>query len=444
MKWQTWEVHALKYGREVEELEYSEIRDRYLTHRSVAALRNKAQTDEYEAAAPVEPDTLAEAPTDREGGLTQRDDGTQRLTCYLDPGHPTSLEGLLEAYDVDTEAWKVTRHKVNSWPLPVGDGRIETGWQVKATLEPREDVLDMRAVVQAMKEDAAEHAPDYTYPAYDVAPSPDEDLLLELDVFDHHFGMLAWGAEVGGESYDLDIATDLYMRAFDRLAGLAEAYPVSRILVPLGNDLLHYDSYVQDGNKGPSTTRGTLQDVDSRRRKLYVAVRRLQVAVLDRLRLIAPVDVVCVSGNHDEDSVFTLGDSLECWYRNDGAVEVDNEPTLRKSYRWGKNLIGFTHGHEEKHSRLPMLMATEWSEDWSETEYREWHVGHKHRTRNAIPVPLEDHEGVLVRELPSLCPPDSWHYRKGYLHRRASKAFLWHPEGGPQHEFSLNLERVRA
>jgi hypothetical protein len=218
---------------------------------------------------------------------------------------------------------------------------------------------------------------------------------------------------------------------------MAQSYDIERILLPLGQDLFHYDTYYET----PQTTKGTTLDADTRRRKLYPAVRQAMVEEIDRLRLIAPVDVVIVSGNHDVDTSFTLGDSIECWYHNDPAVEVDNGPTMRKYYRYGDNLLGFTHGSEEPFNRLPVLMATECPLDWSVTTYREWQVGHKHRTRNSVPVPLQDHEGVLVRELPSLCPPDSWHYRKGFLHQRGAKAFLWHPEGGVAVEFTLNVPR---
>ena len=68
---------------------------------------------------------------------------------------------------------------------------------------------------------------------------------------------------------------------------------------------------------------------------------------IDRLRPIAPVQVVMVTGNHDTQRLYYLGDVLEAWFRNTKDVAVDNSPRQRKYFRYHGNLIGFTHGHNE-------------------------------------------------------------------------------------------------
>jgi hypothetical protein len=74
---------------------------------------------------------------------------------------------------------------------------------------------------------------------------------------------------------------------------------------------------------------------------------------------VAPVDVLIVPGNHDRERMFYAGAALECWYHGSPNVLVDNGAQLRKYYSLGKNLIGFTHGSEEKFTMLPGIMAHE-------------------------------------------------------------------------------------
>ncbi len=95
----------------------------------------------------------------------------------------------------------------------------------------------------------------------------------------------------------------------------------------------------------------------------------------------------------------------------------------RKYFEFGKVLLGFTHG--DKGSNYPMLMATERSDAWSRTSFREIHTGHRHCDKVT-----EDH-GVKVRILPALCPPDDWHQEHGYVeNQRQAEAFIWNKDQG--------------
>ena len=89
-------------------------------------------------------------------------------------------------------------------------------------------------------------------------------------------------------------------------------------------------------------------------------------------------------------------------------------------------LIGLTHGNQEKHSSLPVIMATERPHDWAASTVREWHVGHLHKARRVDYVGLDTHDGVPVRTLRSLSAVDAWHFRKGYVGtERAAEAYLY-------------------
>jgi hypothetical protein len=59
-------------------------------------------------------------------------------------------------------------------------------------------------------------------------------------------------------------------------------------------------------------------------------------------------------------------------------ITFDCSIAHRKGFQYGKNLIGTTHGDGAKHQDLPLLMATEFPLEWSQTKHGDgskgWHV----------------------------------------------------------------------
>ena len=140
---------------------------------------------------------------------------------------------------------------------------------------------------------------------------------------------------------------------------------------------------------------------------------------------IAPVDALIVPGNHDRERMFYAGDALECWYHAHPGVLVDNRAQLRKYYLFGKNLIGFTHGSEEKFTALPGIMAMEAPELWGQTTHREWHIGDRHH-KEVLQQRVKEEQGVTIRLMRSLSPADEWHYRTGWIGaEQAAESYLW-------------------
>jgi predicted phosphodiesterase len=208
------------------------------------------------------------------------------------------------------------------------------------------------------------------------------------------------------------------------LAHKAKGFSLERILLPLGNDFYNVD------NTTGTTTKGTRQDEDGRWQKSFVRGKVMTLQAIEELSAIAPVDVVMVPGNHDTERLFYLGEVLSAYFARSKRVSVNNEPTKRKYFRYGHNLIGFTHGNEERKSNLPLIMASEMAQDWSETTYREWHTGHFHsKTENHF-QPVKERIGVRERIIPSLTPADAWHKGMGYQGLRAAEAYVWRKSGG--------------
>lgn len=342
---------------------------------------------------------------------------------------------LLRQAELDPAEWEVATVETGTWDAFSAETGVIPMSRERATFRRKApaDFGPAQVAIQAAIEDLANHSPVVRRAGVRRKATKDEPVLFEIAIMDPHIGMLAWKKETGDVDYDLNIAVNDYENTVQELVGLAESYPMDRILYVLGNDLVHIDMVV---NKVGTTTHGTPQDFDTRLPKIFTAARRAAVAGIDRAASLAPVDVLVVPGNHDETTAFRLGEVLSAWYRNDDRVNIINEPRLRHYYTYGKNIIGFAHGKEygRKRDSLPLIMATEAPEEWGAASYREIHCGHFHSVSERefmAPVGLVDeYRGVRVRVLPGLTPADAWHTEQGYHHHRAATGLVFKKEGG--------------
>lgn len=349
----------------------------------------------------------------------------------------TSLEQLLDFFEVDRTLWEVERWACNQWQQaakvgPVNDCEIVVTplYQVKATFVRRKDYQVVAADVEALIEDAASvllQSKKLPAPRRNRKKKP---FLFVPSIMDPHFGKLCWGRETGWENYDVDTASRLVLEAASDLADQASHYEIREILFPVGNDFFHVDSGKNQ------TTRGTDQDVDGRWFRAYRHGRRVIMEVITALEQIAPVKVVIVPGNHDMERALTLGDALEMAFRSQRHIEVDCEPTMRKYHAFGKVLLGLEHGLV-KRNRLQGIMQTEMREMWGQAQHCEWLLGHYHKKTEYLYKPVDEDLGVRFRHIPSLTPPDFWHANAGYVGGvRAAEGLIYHEELGYRAQFS--------
>lgn len=260
----------------------------------------------------------------------------------------------------------------------------------------------------------------------------DREYLLELAVFDLHIGKLADQMETG-EEYNTDIACQRFKDSIKELLGLVDTSKIERILLPIGNDLIHTD------NKRGTTTAGTQVDCDSRFTKMTKVTKDLLINTINELSLLAPVDVIIVTGNHDSHATYMIGEILSAFYHNSPLVKVDNSPTQRKYYTYGSVAIQLTHGNEEKHHDLGLIFATERPHIWGLSKYRYCQLGHYHKNKRTNYVSIDEYQGFQVQILPSLSGTDAWHSSKGYFSKKAAKAFLFSKQKGLVAEYTYNV-----
>lgn len=336
-----------------------------------------------------------------------------------------TLEALLKHYEADLSLWEVERWVCNKWEVGTfvenGDrveALVEPLYQVKATLKRRPHVAAIQDEIASLIEDAKKSA---RIPKREIGCviQNNSGLMLEVNIPDIHVGKLAWSRETGYKNYDTKIAVDTYVQALDILLERVKGYKFEQIVYVIGNDMLNSD------NLANQTTRGTTVDTDGRYYKTFGTVRRMVTECIEKLRLIAPVKVVAVPGNHDSLSSYHLGDSLECYFHNYIDVEIDNSPLQRKYHEFGKVFLCFQHGDKGKRTDYPLLMAAEKPEAFGRTKYREIHTGHYHQTK------VEEQHGIRVRILPALCEPDAWHSQSGFVNNlQCAEAFVWSRDEG--------------
>jgi hypothetical protein len=328
-----------------------------------------------------------------------------------------SEKAMLERFGVDTTIWRVKEMQIKTWRGLIGEGKTVLQDWAFLKLEriiSQSDHEKLEGLKAAYLDLAKKHSPKYP-----KLPKPKRgEFLLEPVFTDTHFGMHSWGLETG-QDYDLKIAAQHYRGAGEALYDKLKGYSgVDRVMMPIGNDLLHVDTLNQ------TTTRGTLQHTDSRPLKAFQVSLESVIWSIDLFMSLAPVDVVIVPGNHATLIEQIAGEYLKAWYRNNNRVTVDNSPSLRKYYTWRTGIIGLTHSDKEKKQKLPNIMNAEARPDLSKILWQEWHTGHTHTST------LDEINGVAIRTISPLVPSDSWHHSQGYVgNRRAAEGLVFSEKG---------------
>lgn len=342
-----------------------------------------------------------------------------------------TLEDITREAKIDLDVWKIDRHVINKWDVTNREGQTFQNWQVKVWLSKIRTEEESKAWENFLKviNDASPNYPKIK------RRKTGKNYLFELSLADLHVGKMGWGLE-SGDDYDTKIALGRYNQAIEDLISQVVhlADEIEEILLPIGNDLINVD------NLNNMTTNGTPQTVDSRWQQMFLKTKAVMITNIDKLSEIAPVKVIMVTGNHDQQTVFYLGEALKAWYRNSDSVTIDNSPTQRKYYLYGANMIGYTHGNEEKHIDLGLIMATERPEMWAASKFREIHLGHFHKSKETKWIDSDEHQGFKIKILPSLSSSDSWHAKKGYIAVRSAKGLLYHKADGQVGEFVFNVK----
>jgi len=223
----------------------------------------------------------------------------------------------------------------------------------------------------------------------------DSDKMLALPILDSHFGK---------EKLSLKEQTGVYRELVSDILAQIKSYGLvfDEIIYQIGQDHFHIDG----SNK--TTTSGTVVDVNDEWDNIYkVGVDNIFWTIEQFRPLTNNLYVYYVPGNHDKTLGMTAAYHFQYQYKDVPEVAVDCVNFPRKYHKFGINLIGMSHGRDEKR-RIKDLMQTDVPEMWGQSKVREWHLGDEHHEE------AEEDGGVIIRRISSFTQDDSWHTDKGY------------------------------
>ena len=257
-------------------------------------------------------------------------------------------------------------------------------------------------------------------------PAPKENLLTLIPCNDWHINLLTWKRETG-QNWDLDIAEKVIGEGIED--GINRSPSSGLAIVLGGGDITH-----SDNNENRTARSGNVLDCDGRHQLGLEVACRLKVRTIDAaLRRNDKVIVRVLPGNHDEHTAVAIAYFLAAWYRNEPRVTVDLDASLFFRHRFGRVLIGATHGHTVKQAQMPMLMAHRWAEDWGATKFRYVHTFHVHHSSKMA----TEGNGCICESHQAPIPQDAWHYGAGFLSGRSLQTITYHRDYG-------EISRVRV
>lgn len=335
---------------------------------------------------------------------------------------PMSVEEMNRLCKVDTNVWIPYIHRANIWQ---GFYKLKDGSGHKKVNMFQTKIVYKRIVAEQMHDAilkfVREHVPPLPKP--NVKPKKKVDgYMVAWGLWDAHIGSYGWNNEVGTD-WDVDMACKRIFNSVDDMIDELSVYPVEKIIMPIGNDFMHFDSVRHTTAYGEHYL-----DTDTRYAKVYLSGLKCLSYMIDRaLELCDNIELLYIPGNHDVTSSFNLTVALDQRYRFDDRVKADLAMNPRKYRLHGGTLLGFDHGAQQgaKPNQLMLAFATEAQKYWSESTYREIQIGDKHQRWEKMFEGVIPTNGVLIRRNPSLCNIDAWHHRKALVGEPMKSVEAW-------------------
>lgn len=327
-----------------------------------------------------------------------------------------TVDDVVEYCEIDLARWEIVKCRITSHKQGQTDAEknprilamVNVALELKARA-PNDPLRAKNEVIDLCKQ----YAPKIRKPTWTRRKCRGE-LLLEISVPDIHIGKLSDANETG-ESYNLEIARSLYLKAHDHIINQAcGRYEIGQVLSVQANDIMHFAGSTY------ATTKGTRQDYAGTWQRVYRTARETATDAVMMCREVGPTRVITHPDNHAADQAFFIGDALHCYFHADGAVEVDSGPEPYKFHRHGNCLIGLGHGDRAKYPQLQAIMAKREPEAYVQCAVKEWHLGHLHHEQM-----IAGYGGMVFRRLSSLSAGDSWHATMGYDAQKSAMGFIW-------------------
>jgi anthranilate/para-aminobenzoate synthase component II len=261
--------------------------------------------------------------------------------------------------------------------------------------------------------------------------------MVEFLVTDHHLGKHGFDSKTMEFCWDIPKAMEEYSKAIDFGLSQINLDEVEYFVLPTGNDLLHVD------NGAGTTTSGMKISDELFYLNLFRYAKEAVAKSVQKLVQHAPVKVIFIPGNHDENAVLMLSEVIREMFRDNPSVEVICRGNGREYESFGVNLIGWHHGKSNNPQKASNMMIADVPELFAKAKYRTVHVGHTHTSSKTNTVTLntqKEEHGIIYEICPALCPSDKWHDQNLYIgNLRRSKVFVYDKELGLEAEYYYTI-----
>jgi hypothetical protein len=304
--------------------------------------------------------------------------------------------------------------------LKDSDGRVLMQWD-KIKRERREEMIELAQAIRKAFEDLRGTST--------LVPAPEhplENILTVYPLADLHLNMRSWEAETK-DPYDLRIAESRFKTTMNNL--IEQSLPTDEGLFLSLGDLFHMNDH-----KNVTPISGHRLDSDGSYGQMLRVGVRLIMWVIERLKIRHRI-VRCrfLPGNHDPDATEALTVALALFYENDPRVIVVDDPSPHFFYRFGKVLLGATHGHTMTPEKMAMMLPVDCPVDWGLSIFRHIFFGHIHHKK------VVEICGVLVESFNTIASKDGYAHGGGYRSDKVLTSIRFHRDLG---QIGRNYEPV--
>lgn len=331
---------------------------------------------------------------------------------------------LLKAHGYSTTEWELISARNNIWNVYSCQDGIQEIYSSKIVVKPKQTIFDadwIQDVISKINFKTNFIKYDYTYCLNNDAK------VVEINFCDVHIGKFV-NAIVSNGVYDANIAVNRFKESIDKAISRVGIYNVKKFIFITGQDYLNFDNFLG------TTTKGTRQDMNDFFETVYKKALDCLIETIEKLRAIAPVEIIYVKGNHDSFTTFSMCQALYNMYKfnNINSVSVDYSTLQRKYRKIGNCTVGFGHGEKEK-NRIVNCMQTDAPELWN-NKFRFFHLSHFHSEKS------KEVGGVIYRWLGSLSENCKWTYESGFVGaQKKGHVFVYDENEGLWDEFFINV-----
>ncbi|MCA1025686.1 hypothetical protein LCM23_06250 [Cytobacillus kochii] len=288
---------------------------------------------------------------------------------------------LLKAHGFSEKEWDLVSARNNIWNVYSKQDGVQCLYSSKITVKPKVTGFDVDKFLESAKEKIV--------PEFKHHIISDGDGLLEIPLFDMHFGVNTY---------------ENYLEVRDKIITKIRSKKWDTIFFILGQDLLHNSDFY-----GRTASGTVIEKVDMT--KAWEDAFRFYVELITVAQNSArQVECSYSIANHDESMSWAFVKTLEVKFPE---VSFDTETDMRKAFVWNDVFIGYSHGHKGA-NRIHENFFSDFGKLMAGCKVVEVHTGHLHAEA------AKDKYGILVRTLSTKGKTDDWHQDNGFVgsHKR--------------------------